>query len=103
MNNWAPEIMTALVKWTFEGNEAMAKKAYLVMMDVSAKLHFTDSTIASHMALYARGFDAGYPRKPMLLPPFSDPKYKEIRNDIRAAFETLGLEFTTGNHNVIDA
>jgi len=103
MNNWAPEIMTALVKWTFEGNEAMAKKAYLAMMDVSAKLHFTDSTIASHMALYARGFDAGYPRKPMLLPPFSDPKYKEIRNDIRGAFETLGLEFTTGNHNVIDA
>jgi len=103
MNNWAPEIMTALVKWTFEGNETMAKKAYLVMMDVSAKLHFTDSTIASHMALYARGFDAGYPRKPMLLPPFSDPKYREIRNDVRAAFETLGLEFTTGTYNVIDA
>ena len=52
---------------------------------------------------HARGFDAGYPRKPMLLPPFSDPKYKEIRNDIRAAFETLGLEFTTGTHHVIEA
>ncbi len=103
MNNWAPEIITATLKWTFAGNEAMAKKAYLVMMDVSAKLHFTDSTIASHMALYARGFDAGYPRKPMLLPPFSDPKYQEIRDDIRTAFETLGLEFTTGAHNIIEA
>ncbi len=44
MNNWAPEIMTAMVKWTFEGNEAKARKAYVVMMDISAKLHFTDST-----------------------------------------------------------
>jgi dihydrodipicolinate synthase/N-acetylneuraminate lyase len=103
MNNWAPEIMTAMLKWTFEGNDDMAKKAYVVMMDLSSKLHFTDSTIASHMALYARGFDAGYPRKPMLLPPFTDPKYKEIRNDIMAAFETLGLEFTAGTHNVMEA
>jgi hypothetical protein len=55
------------------------------------------------MALYARGFDAGYPRKPMLLPPFTDPKYKEIRSDIMAAFETLGLEFTAGTHNVTEA
>jgi len=101
MNNWAPEIMTAMVKWTVEGNEDMAKKAYLVMADLSAKMHFTDSTIASHMALYARGFDAGYPRKPMFLPPFSDPKYAEIKKDIAAGFETLGLEFTTGTHNVI--
>ena len=101
MNNWAPEIMTAMVKWTLEGNEPMAKKAYLVMAELSAKMHFADSTIASHMALYARGFDAGYPRKPMFLPPFSDPKYAEIKKDIAAGFETLGLEFTTGSYNVI--
>jgi len=100
MNNWAPEVITAMVKWTFEGNEPMAQKAYLVMSELSAKLHFTDSTIASHMALYARGFDAGYPRKPMFLPPFSDAKYQEIRKDMESAFETLGLEFTTGSHNV---
>ena len=101
MNNWAPEVMTAMVKWTVEGNEEMAKKAYVVMADLSAKMHFADSTIASHMALYARGFDAGYPRKPMFLPPFTDPKYAEIKKDIAAGFETLGLEFTTGSHNVV--
>ena len=101
MNNWAPEVMTAMVKWTVEGNEEMARKAYVVMADLSAKMHFADSTIASHMALYARGFDAGYPRKPMFLPPFTDPKYAEIKKDIAAGFETLGLEFTTGSHNVI--
>ena len=98
MNNWAPEIMTLLVKATFDGDEALAKKAYLVMAELSAKLHFTDSTIASHMALYARGYDAGFPRKPMFLPPFSDSKYGDIRTDIALAFETLGLEFTTGSH-----
>lgn len=92
MNNWAPEIMTALVKWTFEGSQAQAEKAYLVMMDLSRKMHFTDSTIASHMGLYARGFEAGFPRKPLFLPPFNDPKYEEIKGFLWAGFDELGLE-----------
>jgi dihydrodipicolinate synthase/N-acetylneuraminate lyase len=100
MNNWAPEIMTELVRATFADEMDKARKAYLVMMDLSAKLHFADSTIASHMALYARGFDAGYPRKPMLLPPFSDSKYKEIRTWLEEGFAELGLSFTTGNHTI---
>jgi hypothetical protein len=37
----------------------------------------------------------------MFLPPFTDPKYAEIKKDIAAGFETLGLEFTTGSHNVV--
>ena len=97
MNNWVPEIITEMMRATFAGETDRARKTYLVMMDLSAKLHFTDSTIASHMALYARGFDAGYPRKPMLLPQFSDSKYKEIRVWIEEAFEELGLRFTSGN------
>lgn len=96
MNNWAPEIMTELVRATFAGEWDRARKCYLVMMDLSGKMHFTDSTIASHMALYARGFDAGYPRKPMILPPASDPKYAEIRKWIKDAFETLGLPLELG-------
>jgi dihydrodipicolinate synthase/N-acetylneuraminate lyase len=97
MNNWAPEIMTEMVRATFAGETEKARKAYLVMMDLSAKLHFTDSTIASHMALYARGFDAGYPRKPMLLPPFGDSKYQEIRAWLEAGFAELELPFTAGD------
>lgn len=93
INNWAPEIMTELVRATFAGEWDRARKAYLVMMQLSAKLHFTDSTIASHMALYARGFDAGYPRKPMLLPSFDDPKYAEIRGILEKGFADLGLPF----------
>jgi dihydrodipicolinate synthase/N-acetylneuraminate lyase len=96
MNNWAPEIMTEMVRATFAGEWERARKAYLVMMDLSAKLHFTDSTIASHMALYARGFDAGFPRRPMFLPAFSDPKYAEIRGHLAKGFEVLGLPFETG-------
>jgi dihydrodipicolinate synthase/N-acetylneuraminate lyase len=98
MNNWAPEIMTELMRATFANEFDKARKAYLVMMGLSEKLHFTDSTIASHMALYARGFNAGYPRKPMLLPPFTDPKYKEIRTVLEKAFAELGLPFETGNY-----
>lgn len=97
MNNWAPEIMTELVRATFAGEWDRARKAYLVMMQLSAKLHFTDSTIASHMALYARGYDAGFPRRPMLLPKFSDAKYAEIRTDLEKGFAELGLKFETGN------
>jgi dihydrodipicolinate synthase/N-acetylneuraminate lyase len=97
MNNWAPEIMTELVRATFAGEKDRARKAYLVMMDLSSKLHFTDSTIASHLALYARGYDAGFPRKPMLLPPFQDPKYAEIRAQLEQGFKELGLPFETGD------
>lgn len=96
MSNWAPEIMTELIRATFAGEWDRARKAYLVMMDLSAKLHFTDSTIASHMALYARGYDAGFPRKPMLLPPRSDPKYGEIAGWIQKAFDELGLPLEKG-------
>jgi len=101
MNNWAPEIMTELVRATFAGEEARARKCYLVMMDLSAKLHFCDSTIASHMALYARGYDAGFPRKPMLLPPFSDPKYAEIRSWLEKGFAELGIPFETGSFKAV--
>lgn len=100
MNNWAPEIMTELVRATFAGEMDRAREVYLVMMDLSAKLHFTDSTIASHMALYARGFDAGFPRKPMILPSFSDPKYREIRVNIEQAFSRLGLPFEMGDYRI---
>ena len=96
MNNWAPEIMTALTKATFDGDMERAEKLYLAMMDLSAKMHFTDSTIASLMGLYARGYDAGFPRKPMQLPPLDDPKYQEIRAWLQAGFAELGMTLEVG-------
>jgi len=102
MNNWAPEIMTDMIKWTFEGDRERSEKAYMVMMDLSKKMHFTDSTMASHMGLYARGFDGGFPRKPMILPPFDDPKYREIRSLLKKGFDELGLEMETGDDRTIE-
>jgi 4-hydroxy-tetrahydrodipicolinate synthase len=102
MNNWAPEIMTAMVKWTFTGDHERSEKAYLVMMDLSKKMHFTDSTIASHMGLYARGFEAGFPRKPMLLPPFDDPKYREIREFLRKGFDELEMDMQIGTDEMFN-
>ena len=101
MNNWAPEIITAMVQRTFDGDLDGAERAYLVMMDLSRKMHFTDSTIASHMGLYARGFDGGFPRKPMLLPPFDEPKYSEIRGILRKGFDELGIEMETGDDRTV--
>jgi dihydrodipicolinate synthase/N-acetylneuraminate lyase len=100
MNNWAPEIMTAMLKWTFEGDRERSEKAYVVMMDLSKKMHFTDSTIASHMGLYARGFDAGFPRKPKLLPPFDAPIYKEITSFLQKGFGELGIEMEMGDEEL---
>jgi dihydrodipicolinate synthase/N-acetylneuraminate lyase len=97
MNNWAPEIITAMLKYTFEGDQVRSEKLYTVMLDLSKKMHFTDSTIASHMGLYARGFDAGFPRKPMVLPPFDDPKYREIRSFLKKGFDELRLEMEVGD------
>lgn len=96
MNNWAPEVITAMLQSTFDGDIKKSEKLYLGMLDLSKKMHFTDSTIASHMGLYARGFKAGYPRKPMHLPPFEEPKYREIREFLQKGFTQLDLEFETG-------
>jgi hypothetical protein len=52
------------------------------------------------MALYARGFDAGFPRKPMLLPAFSDPKYRELREAIESGFVALGLPYELGSYEL---
>ncbi len=97
MNNYAPEVIAALVESTFAGDTVRAERVYLVMMELSRKLHFTDSTIASHMALYARGYYAGVPRRPMALPPFDDPKYREVREALQRGFAALELEMTTGD------
>lgn len=101
MNNWAPEVMTAMLKWTFDGDRERSEKAYMVMMDLSKKMHFTDSTIASHMGLYARGFDGGFPRKPKILPPFDDPKYGEIRGFLKKGFDELGLDMEIGDDKTV--
>lgn len=97
MSNWAPEVITALVEATFAGDVPRAERTYLVMMELSSKLHFTDSTIASHMALYARGFHAGFPRLPMSLPPFGDPKYREIRDALKRGYAHLELDLALGD------
>jgi len=99
MNNWAPEIMTELVRATFAGEWDRAALAYVVMMDLNAAIKslFSDSTIASHAALYARGFDAGFPRKPMLLPPSDNPGYDAVKSAMEKAFARLDLPFTTGD------
>ena len=99
-NNWAPEMVTELVRATFAKDWNRAMEVYLEMCDINGKMHFTDSTIASHMALYARGFDAGFPRKPMILPAFSDPKYEEIRTWIQDSFKRLGLTYESGDFKV---
>jgi 4-hydroxy-tetrahydrodipicolinate synthase len=101
MNNYAPEIITAMIKYSFNGDTKSAEKAYLMMMDLSKKMHFMDSTIASHMAIYARGFNAGYPRKPMLLPPFDHPKYREIREWFQKSFDHLDLELEIGDDHSV--
>lgn len=100
MNNWAPEIMTALTKATQDGETARSEKLYAIMMDLSAKMHFIDSTIASMMGLYARGYDVGFPRKPMQLPSFNDPKYREIKGWLDAGFDEAGLMMETGDNTI---
>jgi dihydrodipicolinate synthase/N-acetylneuraminate lyase len=92
MNNWAPEIMAEMMQATFEGDIKRSERAYAVMMDLSAKMHFVDSTVVSHMGLYARGYDAGFPLKPKELFPFGDPMYDQIKKWLQEGSDELGLE-----------
>ncbi len=86
---------------TFNGDTAKAEKTYMVMMDLSAKLHFVDSTIASHMALYARGLNGGFPRRPMALPSFDAPKYRDICNYLEKSFQELGWSLKPGDDHLV--
>ncbi len=101
MNNWAPEIITALTRTTQAGDIEQSEKLYLLMMDLSAKMHFTDSTIASLIGLYARGYDAGFPRKPMQIPAFDNPRYKEARQWLQDGFEKAGLHMDCGPAQIV--
>lgn len=96
MSNWAPEVMTALVSATVSGDRRRAELLYLLMLDLSAKMHFADSTIVSHMGLAARGLEAGHPRKPMALPPAGDRQYGMIRGWLDEGFARAGLTLTQG-------
>lgn len=89
MCNYAPEIVSKMYELTMEGDLERAEKAYVVLMDYASKTKFTDSTIVSHMILKARGFDAGYPRKPMLLPSDEDPKYVQLLKDFDDAIAQI--------------
>ena len=89
MCNYAPEIISKMYKLTIAGDLERAEKVYMIMMNYSAKTKFTDSTIVSHMVLKARGFNAGYPRRPMLLPPDNDAKYTQLKAEFEEAIEAV--------------
>lgn len=89
MCNYAPEIIHKMYEYTVNGDMEKAEKAYRIMMDYSAKCKFVDSTIASHMILKARGFDCGYPRRPMSIPDDNDPKYAELKEDFEKAWAAI--------------
>jgi dihydrodipicolinate synthase/N-acetylneuraminate lyase len=89
MCNYVPELVSAMYKLVVEGPLEKAEKAYESIMSFRKVMSIADSTIVSHMALYARGFDGGYPRKPMILPKLGDPKYEFMKKEIDKALEIL--------------
>jgi dihydrodipicolinate synthase/N-acetylneuraminate lyase len=89
MCNYVPELVSMMYKLVKEGPREKAEKVYEAMMSFRKIMSIADSTIVSHMALYARGFDAGYPRHPMMLPDFKDHKYEFMKNEINKALNIL--------------
>lgn len=87
MCNYFPELIVHMYNCTIQGKMTEAEKAYKVMLDLNEKIKFTDSTIVSHMALYARGYDGGYPRLPMILPNLDDEKYCKIGSAIKSVYD----------------
>lgn len=89
MCNYVPELVSAMYKLVKEGPREEAERVYEAIMDFRKVMSIADSTIVSHMALYARGFDAGYPRRPMILPDFNDAKYDFMKNEIEKALKIM--------------
>lgn len=89
MCNYVPELVSAMYKLVVKGPLEKAEKVYESIMSFRKVMSIADSTIVSHMALYARGFDAGYPRRPMMLPEFGDERYSFMKKQIDKALEIL--------------
>ena len=100
MSNWALEVISQLVRATFAGDTPPAEKVYLVMLDLSRKLHFTDSTIASHMALYACGDAGGFPRRPWPCRRSTIRNTASARN-LERGFAELALDLEMGDDRTI--
>jgi len=89
MCNYVPELVSIMYKLVKEGPREEAERVYEAIMDFRKIMSVADSTIVSHMALYARGFDAGFPREPMILPDFSDSKYEFMKKEIDKALKIM--------------
>lgn len=89
MCNYVPELVSAMYRLVKEGPREEAERVYEAIMDFRKIMSVADSTIVSHMALYARGFDAGYPRKPMILPELGNPKYDFMKQEIEKALKIM--------------
>ncbi len=89
MCNYVPELVSGMYKLVKEGPREEAERVYEAMMDFRKVMAIADSTVVSHMALYARGFDGGYPRRPMILPALNDSKYDFMKGEIEKALKIM--------------
>jgi len=65
--NYAPELVSALYRLSCGDDEEKANKAYQLVNKVSAAVKKGNSLVSSHIALKARGFDAGFMKAPLMV------------------------------------
>lgn len=64
--NYAPELVSALYRISMGNDEVKAMKAYQLVNSVSSKVKNGNSLLSSHIALKARGFEAGFMKAPLV-------------------------------------
>lgn len=62
-----PELVSALYRLSCGDDEAKANKAYQLVNKVSGAVKNGNSLVSSHIALKARGFDAGFMKAPLMV------------------------------------
>ena len=65
--NYAPELVSALYRISCSGDAEKANKAYQLVNKVSGAVKKGNSLVSSHIALKARGFDAGFMKAPLMV------------------------------------
>lgn len=63
--NYAPELVSALYRISYSGDEEKANKAYQLVNKVGSAVKVGNSLVSSHIALKARGFEAGFMKAPL--------------------------------------
>lgn len=88
--NYIPEVISAFYRISMSDDRYSAEAAYELINEAIKKIKYKNSIISSHFALKARGFDAGFAKRPLIADyEENEDLIKKIREVIEEVIEKI--------------